>query len=177
MKVSRTTWLIITAGILIIALAGLGMVRYQQVKELKQLNEQLTSSQTRLSGIELGKLPAQQADLETQLGEAKLQSEAAKTTFSKLAGSTMAVSTFLNVAKAKGVEVTEIKSPGPVADPLEGVTCWVTPLDATVKGDLPKVVDFLLELNDQFKTGVIKSVTTGDNVSEIQMVIYSYRGE
>ncbi len=82
------------------------------------------------------------------------------------------------MAKANGVEVTEIKSPGPAEDTLEGLPYWVTPLTAKVKGDLPKLVSFLLELNSYLETGVIKSVTTGEDASaEIQLVIYTYRGD
>lgn len=178
MKVSRTTLLIITAGVLIIALAGLGMVRFQQVKEQKQLNEQLASAQARLSGVQLEKLPTQQAELEKQLSQATSQLEVAKAPFSEFVGSTTAINTFLKVAKANGVEVTEIKSPGPVEDTLEGVACWATPLTAKVKGDLPKLVSFFLDLNDYFVTGVIKSVTTEGNTSaEIQLIVYTYRGD
>ena len=178
MKLSRKTLLIITAGVLIIALAGVGVVYSQQVDEQTQLNEQLASAQSRLSGIQLEQLSAQQTELEKQVSQATAQLETAKAPFSELEGSTTVISTFLKVAEANGLEVTEIKSPGPAEDKLEELACWVVPLTAKVKGDTPNLVSFLLELNSSLMTGVIKSVTTGENATaEIELVVYTYRGD
>jgi len=178
LKLSRKTLLIITAGVLIIAATGSFMVYSGQLDEQTQLNEQLVSAQSRFSGIQQAQLSAKQTELEKQLSEAISQFETAKAPFSELAGSTTAINIFLEVAKANGLEVTEIKSPGPAEDTLEELACWVMPLKAKVKGDTPNLVSFLIELNSSLATGVIKSVTTGDNASaEIQLVIYTYRGE
>ena len=178
MKLSRKTLLIITAGVLIIALAGVGVVYSQQVDEQTQLNEQLASAQSRLRGIQLEQLSAKQTELEKQVSQATAQLEAVKAPFSELEGSTTAISTFLKVAEANGLEVTEIKSPGPAEDKLEELACWVVPLTAKVKGDTPNLVSFLLELNSSLMTGVIKSVTTGENATaEIELVVYTYRGD
>lgn len=178
MKLSKKTGLVVVAGVLIIALAGLFMTYSGRADEQRELNERLTKAQLSLSGIRLEQLSAQQAELEKQLSQATLQFEAAKSPFAELAGSTTAINTFLKVAKANGVAVTEIKSPGPAEATLEGLAYWVTPLTAKVKGDLPKLVRFLIELNGSLTTGVINSVTTGENASaEIQLVIYSYRGD
>ena len=178
MKLSKKTGLVIGIGIFVIALAYLFMTYSGRTDEQKQLNEQLASAQSRLSGIRLEQLSSQQAELEKQLSQATSQFEAAKSVFSELAGNTTAISIFFKVAKANGVEVTEVKSPGPAEDTLEGLACWVTPLTAKVKGELPSLVSFFLELNDYLETGVIKSLTTGENASaEIQLVIYTYRGD
>ncbi len=178
LKLNKKTGLVIGSGILVIALAALFMVYSGKADEQKQLNEQFASVQSRLSGIQLAPLSAQQAELEKQLSQAMLQFEADKALFSELAGSTTVISTFLKVAKANGVEVTEITSPGPAEDTLEELACWVTPLTAKVKGELPNLVSFFLELNDSLTTGYIKSVTTGENASaEIQLRVYTYRGD
>ena len=178
LKLSRKTLLIITAGVLIIALAGVGVVYSEQVDEQSQLNEQLASAQSRLRGIQLEQLSAKQTELEKQLSEATPQFEAAKAPFSELVGSTTAISTLLKVAEANGLEVTEIKSPVPAEDELEELAFWVVPLTVKVKGNTPNLVRFLLELNSSLVTGVIKSVTIGENDSaEIELVVYTYRGD
>ena len=41
MKLSKTSWLLLTLGIFVIALAGLGAVYYQQVNQQDRLNEEL----------------------------------------------------------------------------------------------------------------------------------------
>jgi len=168
----------ITAGVLIIAAAGLFMVYSGQLDEQTQLNEQLASAQSRLSGIQLEQLSAKQTELEEQLTQATSQFETAEALFSELEGSTTVISTFLEVAEANGLEVIEIKSPGPAEDKLGELDCWVVPLTAKVNGDTPNLVSFLLELNSSLVTGVIKSVTTGENDSaEIELVVYTYRGD
>ncbi|MBA7630834.1 hypothetical protein ES703_38359 [subsurface metagenome] len=178
MKLSRTTLLVAIIGIFVIAAAGLFMVHSGQLDEQTQLNKQLAVKQTELRGVQLEQLSAKQTELEKQLSQATSQFEAVKAPFSELAGSTTAISTFLKVAKANGLEVTEITSPDPAEDKLGELTCWVVPLSAEVKGDMPNLVSFLLELNSSLVNGVITSVTTGENDSaKIELVVYTYRGD
>jgi len=179
LKLSRKTLLIITAGVLIIALAVVGTSYSQKVDEKSQLNKQLTSKQSELIGLQLEQLSTQQTELEKQVTQATAQLEEAKAPFSELVGSTTAISTFLTVAEANGLEVTEIKSPGPAEDEddeLGELAFWVMPLTAKFKGETPNLVSFLLELDSSLVTGVIKSVTTVDNTSaEIELEVYTYR--
>lgn len=178
MKLSKTTLLIITAGVLIIALAGVGVRYSQKAHEQNQMKEQLTSAQSRLNGIQLEQLSAKQTELEKQLSLAIAQFEAVKAPFSTLAGSTTTISTFLDVAYTNGLKVTEIKSPGPAEGELEELAFWVVPLTAKVKGDTSDLINFLLELNSSLVTGVIQSVTIqGDDAAEIKVVVYTYRGD
>ncbi len=177
MKLSRKTLFIIAAGVLIIALAGVGLVYSEKVDEQTQLNKQLALKQSELRAVQLEQLSTEQTELEEQVSQVTAELEAAKAPFSELAGSSTTISTFLEVAEANGLEVTEIKSPGPAEGELGELPYWVVPLTAKVKGDTPSLVSFLLELDSSLVTGVIKSVTTGDNTSaEIELVVYTYRG-
>lgn len=178
MKLSRKTLLIIAAGVLLITLAGVDVLYLQQVAEQTRLNEQLVSAQSKLRGLQLEQLSAKQTELEKQLTQAMSRLETAKAPFSELTGSTTTISTFLKVAEANGLEVTEIRSPGPAEDTLGELDYWVVPLTATVKGNTPNLVSFLFELNSSLVTGVIKSVTTGENTTvEIELVVYTHRGD
>ena len=71
MKLSKTTVLVITAGIFIIALAGLGMVWFRQTQEQNQLSEQLASVQSRLSTVQLEQLVSRQSELSKQLNRVR----------------------------------------------------------------------------------------------------------
>ncbi|MFC2011442.1 hypothetical protein ACFLUR_04045 [Chloroflexota bacterium] len=178
LKLSRRTLIIVVVGILIIALAAVGLVYTQKVDEQTQLNRQLALKQSTLRGIQLEQLSTQQAELEKQVGQVTAELEVAKAPFSELAGGTPTISTFLEVAEANGLEVTEIRSPGPAEGGLGEVPSWVVPLTANVQGNTPDLVSFLLELDSSLVTGVIKSVTTVDNASaEIELVVYTYRGD
>ncbi len=185
LKLTRTSLLLIVAGVCFVASVALSFVCSQQVQQQSQLKEKLTSAQSNLKGVRLEQLTTQQAELEKQLSQATSQFEAARAIFSELAGNTTAISIFFKVAKDNGMEVTEIKSPGPAEDTLGGATCSVILLNAKVEGNLPNLVSFITNLKSSLVNGVIKSVTitmaeatNGDNASaNIQMVIYTYGGE
>jgi hypothetical protein len=184
LKLNRTSLLVLTAGVFIIALAGLGLVRSQQVSEQSQLNLELELIQSRLESIQPGQLSSKQEELESQLSQATSQFEAVTAILSQPAGSVTASSILFDVAKAHGLEVTEVTSPGPTSDSLEGVACSVTSLTARVEGDVPNLVSFITKLNSHFTTGVVKSITitipetiSGEKASaDIQLVVYTHQG-
>ena len=185
MKLSKIGWLVITAGVLIIALAGLGVIRSQQVQQQNQLNEQLALAQSNLRGVQLEQLSSQQTELEKQLSQAKSQFEAVKAILSQPVGGIAVSSILFDIAEAHGLEVTEITSSGLASEELEGITYSVIPLSATVEGDVPNLVNFITKLNGHLATGVIKLITittpetaSGEKASaNIQLVVYTYRGD
>jgi hypothetical protein len=184
LKLRKRTLLITIVGIFVIVLISLGMLRSQQVSEQNQLNEQFTLIQSRLGVIKLEQLSSRQAELEGQLRQATSQFEAVKTVLSQPVGSITATSILFDIARAHGLEVTEVTSPGPTSDSLEGVACSVTSLTARVEGDVPNLVSFITKLNSHFTTGVVKSITitipetiSGEKASaDIQLVVYTHQG-
>ena len=184
MRLRKRTWLVIAIGVFVIALISLGMLRYQQVGEQNQLNKQLALIQSRLGEVKLEELSSRQAELEEQLRQATSQFEAVKTVLSQPVGSITATSTLFDIARAHGLEVTEVTSPGPTSGSLEGITCSVLSLTVKVKGDVPNLISFVTKLNSHFTTGVVKSIiitipetTSGEKASaEIQLVVYTYQG-
>ena len=185
MKLGKTSWLLLTIGVFIIPLAGLGAVRYQQVIQQNQLNEELTSAELKLNGFQLEKLSNQQGELENQLSQTESQLEAAKAILSQPLGSIATSNILFDVAEACGVTVTEISSSGWASDVLEVIPCSVLSLTARVEGDVPKLVSYITRLNGDLTTGVVKSVeiiileTTSEEKASanIQMVIYSYQDQ
>ncbi|MFC2056192.1 hypothetical protein ACFLTO_01310 [Chloroflexota bacterium] len=185
MKPSKKTLLVIAVGAFVIVLGGLLMVRSRQVDEQNQLSEQLRLSQSRLQGIQPERLSSQQAELEKQFSQATSQFEAAKAILSQPVDSITAVTTLFEVAKIHGLVVTEMTSPGPTEESLEGATLSVISLTAKVEGDLPNLVNCITTLDSFFTTGVVKSVAItvpeaagGDNASaSVQLVVYTYRGD
>jgi hypothetical protein len=184
LKLRKRTLLITIVGIFVIVLISLGMLRSQQVSEQNQLNEQLTLIQSRLGVIKLEQLSSRQAELEEQLRQATSQFEAVKTILSQPVGSITATSILFDIARAHGLEVTEVTSPGPTSDSLEGITCSVLSLTVKVEGNVPNLVSFVTRLNSYFTTGVVKSITitipekaNGEKAStDIQLVVYTYQG-
>ncbi len=176
MKISKKTWLVIVIGIFVVVGIGLNMVRSQQVQQQDELNAEFALTQLNLSRLQLEQLSSRQAELESQLSQATSQSEAVKAMFSQPIGSVAATTILFDIAKAHGVEVTEMTSSGLASDSLEGVTYSVISLAAKVEGDVPNLVSFVTKLNSYFTTGVVKSITitipettSGDNVTALEI--------
>ncbi len=182
MRLSRTTVLSVTAGAFIIASAGLGMVRSQQVDEQNHLSERLAQTQANLGRVNPEQLSSRQAELESQLSQATLQFEAVKAGFSQAMGNVDITGVLFAIAKTDGVEITEISS-SQSSENLEGVTCSAVSLTVNVEGDVPSMVGFIIEVNGFFPTGVVRSVTitvpgaTGEGKASanFQLVVYYYQ--
>lgn len=185
MKLSKTSLLVISAGFLIIMMAGLGVVYFQKVDERNQFSEQLALAQSGVSGMQIELLSSQQTDLEGQLSQAISQFEAVKVILSQPISSVTVWSILFDVAKAHDLEITEITSSGLTSDSLEGITYSVLSLTVKIEGDVPNLVNFVTQLNSYFTTGVVKSVvitvpetTNGESASaNIEVIIYTYRGD
>ena len=184
MKLSKTTWLVTGIGIFVVVGIGLGMVYYQQVGEQNELKDKLTLAQSNLEQVQLEELSSQRTELEGQLSKTTSQFEAVKAKLSQPVGSIAATDMLFDIAKAHGLKVTEITSPGPTSGSLEGVACSVLSLTATVEGDVTNLVSLVTELNSSLTTGVVESITivipettSGEKASaDIQLVVYLYQG-
>jgi len=182
-KLSRTGWLILTFGLFIIMLVGLGVVRFQQVGEQQILKEKLELVQTKLARIQTEKLSQRQKELEQELNETLAEAEAAKELLSQPLNSLDISDLIWATAQASGVEIAELSSSGMSTEELEGLPCSVLSLTARVEGDLTKLVDFITGLNDALASGVVKSAQIdipsgeGEPSASIELAVYSYQGE
>jgi uncharacterized membrane-anchored protein YhcB (DUF1043 family) len=64
LKLSKTSWLFLTIGIFIIMFVGLGAVRFQQINQQNQLNEELALAEAKLNEFQLEQLSSQKGELE-----------------------------------------------------------------------------------------------------------------
>ncbi|MFC2071712.1 hypothetical protein ACFLUU_03210 [Chloroflexota bacterium] len=183
LKISKKTGLVIAIGIFVIALGSLFTVYSGQADEKMELNGQLASVQSQLSGIQLEQLSSRQAELEEQLSQATPQFEAVKDILSQPVESVTVTSALFDLAGAYGVKVIEITSPSPTAENLEGVTCSVISLTARVEGGVPNLVGFITKLNSHFTTGIVKAVkitaletaSSGNTSADIQLAVYIFQ--
>ena len=67
MKLSKTSWIIITIGIVVVAFGSLGLARHQQVLEQTQLRVELSMAGTRLKNIQIKPLQSRNSELQEQL--------------------------------------------------------------------------------------------------------------
>ena len=53
LKLSKTSWLILAAGVFIVVLVGLGLTRSQQIREQSGLDDELSVTQKRLDNLQV----------------------------------------------------------------------------------------------------------------------------
>ena len=193
LKINKKTGLI--AGIVIfLAAAGyLGLTTIQKIDEKTNLQTQLTTSQNKLVGIKLDSLSAQPADLQTELAQLSDNLTNVKTLLSNPITSANATAVLFDAAAKHGLSVSMVTSSDPTNESIQGITLSGITIKAKVEGALPKLVDFVAELNRRLTPSVIKSVeisvptlsgsanmtasVTENTTANIEMVIYAYRGE
>ncbi|MDD5037867.1 MAG: hypothetical protein PHN78_00880 [Dehalococcoidales bacterium] len=184
MKIGKTTWIAETIGAMVIVLAGLGFVRFQQFQEQVQLNNQLVQSNQQLNGIQLEQLTSRKTNLENQLLGTITQFETSKDIMSKPIETVTIIGDLLDIAAANLVEVTEITS-SESFEQLEGINCATRSISAKVSGDMVNLVNFTTALNGRLETGVVKSMTvsippaTSNQTASatIKLVVYIYVAE
>ncbi len=157
MKLTKTSWLILTLGILVITFASLGAARSQKLNEGQQLSEDLAMAEMRLSKFDLKQLYSQQKGLEEQINQTTSQLEIAKASLSQPNDSITISDAVFRIAEACGVEVIEISSSSLTQGKLDKVGGPVLPLNTLVRGNVPNLIDFVIRLNKDLPTGVVKS--------------------
>jgi len=183
-KLSKTGWLIITGGVLVIAIAILGTIFFQQIQQQTELDEELIKVQTVLGKTQTKELVSQKTDLEAQLGEATSQRGILQNMLSSPIKSSTVTRTLFDIAEGHGLEVVEMTSSVPSRGNLEGVDFSLVLLTARVEGNAPNIIDFIIDLNSHFSTGIIRSVhvTIPDNSTEekaavdVSFVVYTLGG-
>ena len=161
MKLSKTSWIIITVGIIIIAFGGLGIARHQQVLEQTQLRDELSVTATRLQKIQIKPLQSQHSELQEQFDQTLLQLETAKDELRQPIESIDVTDAIFEIAEACDMEITRFSSSALSDDKLDGISYSVIKLTITVEGDVPNFISFVIKLNNDFGTGIASSVQMG----------------
>ncbi len=182
MKLSKKSWVFISIGLFLIGLVGLWTVYSQQSGVEKQLKEELTLLNSKLSSIELEQLAKKPGELEQQLDKTLAQSETARETLSQPMNSIIVSDMLFSTAEANSVNITAISSSVANQVTLEGVPCLALPVTASVEGELNRLVDFVTELNGDYPITEVNSFDVqipypADNTTlsaSIQMVVYVY---
>jgi len=179
-KLSKKSWVFISIGLFLIGLVGLWTVYSQQSGVEKQLKEELTLINSKLSSIELEQLAKKPGELEQQLDKTLAQSETARETLSQPMNSIIVSDILFSTAEANSVNITAISSAAANRVTLEGVPCLALPVTASAEGELNRLVDFVTELNGDYPITEVNSFDVqipypADNTTlsaSIQMVVY-----
>ncbi len=182
MKLSKASWLILSTGVFVVVVAGLGLTRSQQIQQESQLGDELGLTQTRLTKFDIDQLRQQQADLQKQLDESAIQLTAAKDKLHQNIESIDVTDEFFRIARSRGVTVASISSSKISTEKLGDIVCSVIELSGTATGKVSNLINFVTGLNTDFTTGVVRSVqmsipeATDQNEpsATVRLVIYTY---
>jgi hypothetical protein len=181
MKISKASWMILSAGVFIIILAGLGMTRSGQIKEFDVLSANVTFNSARLNNLQVGQLQTEINEYQEQLKDSQGQVAEVRDKLKQTVISVDVADKFYEVAAFCGVVVNTLSTSAVVQQPYAKIDCEATSVNSVVSGDQEDIVKFVLALNDNFSTGFVRSAqisfsTEGLSNVSIQMIVYSRKG-
>ncbi len=184
LKLSKTSWLILAAGLFIVVMAGLGITRSQQAKEQGRLADELNTSQQSLATLQITGLQSQLDELQRTAAAEQRQLEAAQQQMDRTVVSVDVTDQFFSIANTCGVRVMNLSTSPITPGDYEGIGLSTVSLNVDVEGEVPALIDFVETLNNDFTTGLIKSTQIDIPPSSanqtpsasIQIIIYSNEG-
>ena len=182
-NLSKTSWIILSVGIFLVVLGGLGVTYSQKMKEKKEADEQLELTNVRLDMFNISELESEKYNLETNLASSTSRHETLSKNLVESVISSDVVDKCYEIASQSNVEVFSIGSTEIKTVKLAALDCISINVQVTVTGELPDFVTYVENLNKEFTTGYITSVKvelaedeTEDNKAAVQLAIYSYEG-
>lgn len=190
MRLSRTAWLILGIGVLVIALATLYVVYSRQSSEQQELAASLAAANDRLPSIVSGR-EAAEAELTQRQGELTeatsllLKSQAK---FPKSAGSIEYDEILFEIAYACDLEVMKITAAEPNSKKVGDITFAVFSFDVEVRGEVDDILDMATTIatGEDFTAATVEVVNieiqeptdvSTPPTAKISLVGYSYGGE
>jgi hypothetical protein len=187
LKLSRTSWIIISAGVFVVILAGLGLTYSQQAKEKSQLSDDLSISEMRLDKLQFSAMQQDLDELQEQIDENVIRMSEDKDRLRQPIESIDVTDEFFLIASYCDVMVMNISSSKLAEDSLKGIPCSTIALSSSVNGTVTDLINFVISLNNDYSAGVVESAQitipeASANISttataNIRMTIYSYEGD
>ena len=188
-KLSKTSWLILSAGVFLVVLAGLGLTRNQQIQEQSQVEEELVVSDMRLSKSSIVELQYRVDELSTLIEESQIEVDEAAEWLKTTVISADVTEEFYAITDYSSVNVTHFSTTPITRITMSGIGLSQTSISAQINGTLQNVIDCIVNLNSHFTTGYVLSSQisirdipdTGDDLAgmadaRIEMIVYSDEG-
>jgi TolA-binding protein len=158
MKLSKTSWITLIVGIIIICGLSLGWTYYQQNNQQKQLDDKLTQSKEKLAQINFDDLNAQKDQLTRQIEQNNTKIADVKTDLSSEEDSIDVTNTILEDAKNYNVDIVDMSSSGLSTESLLSIKCETLPVAIKALGNISDIASFTSSLQQKFPTSVVKVV-------------------
>jgi hypothetical protein len=154
-KLSKTSWIFLIIGVLVIAAASLGMAHSQQTEQQKRLESDLAAATQKLNGLKFDDLISQKAALSKQVNDLRTQFQYGVSNLVSSDDSISASNTLLEAARETSVNVTEIHSPGTSPGKLGDINCVTLSVNIKVQGTLSSISSFVSALSQKFPTNTV----------------------
>jgi len=193
-KITRTTWLILALGVLVIAFASLYMIYSRQASQQKDLKSSLAEAEAAYPQLtsQIQTLQSQLAQRQSDLAAELLKLSAAKAKFPPSVQSSDYYQRLLGIADDWDLEVMSLTASQPRQQKVDSLTYLVTTFGVAVRGEMANILDFLhtLATSDDFTSATVTVVSinipqppTGQGgtpakpQATISLNIYAYPGE
>jgi hypothetical protein len=184
LKLSKISWIIISAGVFVVILIGLGLTHSQQSGEKTKISEELSIAKMRLDKAQLVTMQEDLDALQAKVNEGLIRLKEDKDRLRQSVQSIDVTDEFFLIASYCDVTVMHISSTKVVEDDLMGIPCSVITLNASVTGELMDLINFVISLNNDFTVGVVESAQisipdsseNATSTANTRMVIYGYEG-
>ena len=183
-KISKTGWVILIVGILVIALGSLGMAYMQQNNEQDRMGVEISEATLRLDEFILDEYYADRDALEEKLSKILSEHETAKGVLSPTIESIDITGDLFRIAELCNVEIVKISSSPFSENKVSELAFYVLPINIEVEGEITDIIEYLNKLDSDFSTGFVESVGTylpeADSEEEtsasISIKMYTYGG-
>jgi hypothetical protein len=186
LKLSKTSWLILAAGIFIVVLGSLGITRSQQLQEKGTLDEELRISTQTLEKLQASDQGGKLDDLQQKLEEEQVLLNEAKKRLDQTVVSVDVADDLFDIAEYCGVIVKTVSTTQIRSSNFESIGLDMTSINVAVNGEVPNLVAFVHSLNNDYSTGLVQTFqmnipasTEEDQIpsATIKLMIYSYEGQ
>jgi hypothetical protein len=156
-KLSKTSWIILSAGVFIVVLAGLGLTRSQQMSEITKLDSERSQYEMNLGKIQTTQLSQQLENLKGKVDEAESQLKDAQAKLNQTVISVDVADEFFKIASYSSVNVTRLTTTVIAQSKIEGISVSTISISAVVEGLKKNIVDFIYNINNGYITGNIQT--------------------
>jgi hypothetical protein len=162
-KLTKTTWIALVVGILLIGGIFLFTNVNQQSSQKQNTEKELALAKQKLASLDNDQLLTQRDGLKKQLADLSTQSTDIKTRLRFSLDSINITDKIIKDAADCQVDLLEISTPGQGVESLGGIVYHAMNLTIKAKGTTANIAEFVYSLKKVFPTGVIKSLTLDAN--------------
>jgi hypothetical protein len=157
-KLTKTTWIALIVGIIVIAGFSLGWIYSGQNSEKNQLDSEIALANQKLSRITFDDLNTQKDQLTQQMDLINTQTEETKANLVSSEDSIDATDMILEDARNNNVDVVDMSSSGLSTESLADINADTLSISIKVVGSEQDIARFATSLGQIFPTCVVKTI-------------------